>query len=250
MGVISLKSSMVRIVQQTFIYLLRSYYNISYIFSDDNNPCFILVSGVYMISDGVNRDFGFEGLQALGRSPCSRVMKILNAHGCFQLNSIALKSISKMCNLEVLILSGCTNLHTDTMIGIAQSCVKIKVLSFASCSDCITNTMLEKIGPHLSSLEYFNLTDCKKIGRVALRGLSHCRKLSHLDLSGCTGLTNDAILALCEGTFEPGIRVLRLERCVKISNHSLNWICQGLQDKNGGSAGEITLLILAVKNTK
>ena len=82
------------------------------------------------------------------------------------------------------------------MIGIAQSYVKIKVLLFTSCSDYITNTMLEKMGPNLSSLEYFNLTDCKKIGIVALQGLSHCRRLSHLDLSGFTGLMNDAILAI------------------------------------------------------
>ena len=50
-------------------------------------------SGLFLLTDGMKREFGFEGLQAL--SGCCPEMKDLHLNGCFQVSTLALKSIAK-----------------------------------------------------------------------------------------------------------------------------------------------------------
>lgn len=70
---------------------------------------------MYLISDGVKRDFGAEGLAALSQG-CSK-LKHLHLSGCFRVSKLALKAIGKgLAELEKISLAYCTSL-TDVGLG-------------------------------------------------------------------------------------------------------------------------------------
>jgi len=207
-------------------------------------------SGLYMLSDGSKRNFSFEGIQSIGKSKCCQTMKKINFHGCFQVGKLALQSLIEMENLEVLVLSSCKALSLEGMSCVTKTCSNISSLSLASCGECVTNTMLEDIAQNLNNLKILNLMGCGKVGRRGLKSLSMCIFLNYLNLSGCKAVTNDAILSLCDNKFSPGLRSLNLVGCHKINNTALGWITEGLRDKDGVVAEDITLVNLSFKGTK
>ena len=203
-----------------------------------------------MLSDGSKRNFSLEGIQSIGKSMCSQTMTKINFHGCFQVSKLALNSLMEMRNLENLVLSSCTDLSLEGMSRMTEICSNISYLSLASCGDCVTNTMLEYISKNLQSLKTLNLMGCEKVGRRGLKALSKCIFLSYLNLSRCTAVTSDAILGLCSGQFEIGLSNLHLDGCHKVDNTALGWITDGLKDKYGVGAGDVTLINLSLKGTK
>ena len=204
-------------------------------------------SGLSMLSDGVDRSFGLEGLQALGASDSSITMKHLKLHGCSLLSTLSMKAISNCSNLETLDLSGCTRLTINGAKCIGESCRKISVLSLASCGDCISNAVVEAIVSNLDLLTSANLQFCPKVGERSLKAISACTGLQTLDLTGCSGVTDQAILHLSEGNFVPGLRHLFLAQCSKVGDTSLSWITEGLKQTLDGT---ISLETLSLKGTK
>ena len=113
-------------------------------------------SGLTMLSDGVDRSFGLEGLQALGKSNCSTTMKHLNLHGCSLLGTLSLKAIANFSNLETLNLSGCNKLTLGGARCVGKRCRRISFLSLASCGDCISDALVEGLVMHLELLSTAN----------------------------------------------------------------------------------------------
>ena len=204
-------------------------------------------SGLYLVSDGINRGFGFEGLQALARSQCARSMKKFNMHGCFRICLIALKSIASFTELRCLTLSGCTKLVPEGLSVIARSCQHIHQLSLAACGDCITDECVEDLGNHMPCLGLVDLRDCAKVSRKGFTALSKCSQLRQLNVSGCKGVTDDAILILCSESFNPGLDLLNISQCSQVTNTALTYIVDGLQ---GVSGLDVTLTTLSLKGTK
>ena len=204
-----------------------------------------------MISDGVQRDFAHEGIQSLGSSKCVKCMRKINLHGCFQISNWALRALMTMTNLEHLVLFGCTKLTLIGLSMIAKSCLNISFLSLASCGDCINNSIIEEITNHLHALKTLILSDCCKIGRKALSGISRCKHLRHLNLSGCKGVTNEAILALCDGKYKSGIRELFIERCHRLDDNALMWIVDSLHTSDSERDKRyVSLTTLSMKGTE
>ena len=201
-----------------------------------------------MLSDGVDRSFGLEGLQALGASDSSATMKHLKLHGCSLLSTLSMKAISNFSNLETLDLSGCTRLTINGAKCIGKSCRKISVLSLASCGDCISNAVVEAIVSNLDLLTSANLQFCPKVGERSMKALSKCTGLQTLDLTGCSGVTDQAILHLSEGNFYPGLRHLLLAQCSKVGDTSLSWVTEGLEKQT--LDGTISLETLSLKRTQ
>lgn len=201
-----------------------------------------------LLTDGVQRDFGHEGLQSLANEESSVNMKRLNLHGCFRVCRVALGALSSLQSLESLALSGCKSLSFEGFSAIAKSCRKISQLSFAGCGECITDSMVQIIGS-LEQLKILDLSDCDKVGRRGCKGLSRCSALSSLNLSGCRKVCNEAILSLGEGYFFPGLRELFLNRCPKLNDTALTWIADSFKDRHT-SSGIVTLTTLALKGTK
>jgi len=204
-------------------------------------------SGLCMLSDGVDRSFGLEGTQALGASDCSATIKHLNLHGCALISTLSMKAIANFSNLETLDLSGCNKLTLAGSKHIGKSCTKIRVLSLAICGDCISNTVVEALVSNLNLLSTVNLQFCSKVGERSMKALSTCSELQRLDLTGCSGLTDQAILHLSEGNYSPGLRHLFLAQCSKIGDTSLSWITDGLKQTLDGC---VSLETLSLKGTK
>ena len=200
-----------------------------------------------MLSDGVDRSFGLEGLQALGRSKCAVFMKRLVLHGCNLISTLSLRAISRLVNLEVLDLSGCTKLTIDGISCVGKSCRNLRQISLASCGDCIGDTFVEQLIVHSMYLTSVNLSYCQRVGKRSLKALSRCKKLHFLDLTGCTGVSDQSILNLCDGEFVPGLRHLILAGCKRVEDTTLSWITDGLMH---GSDGSVSLETLSLKGTR
>lgn len=205
-----------------------------------------LASGLALLTDGVDRNFGFEGIQSLGHEACRSSLRKLNLHGCFRVSKVALKSIASMVNLKSLTLSNCKSLCVDSLICIFRKCIHLAYLSFAGCGECISDSVLIAVGENLSQLKFLDASDCPKLTRSALKGLSLCKHLEHLNISGCKRICDEAILGLGEGHFEPGIVELHLNRCPKLSNIAVTWITDSFLDANG----VVSIRTLALKGTK
>jgi F-box/leucine-rich repeat protein 14 len=136
------------------------------------------------------------------------------------------------------------------MAAIARGCGLLQQICLKSCGRCITDEMIKALRPLFLTLTHLDLTGCDNIGILALRELSHFHRLSHLNLSGCTGVDDNGIFALCEGDFHPGIRNLYLDRCFHVTNLSLSWITDSLKDRTLRGSTEVTLETLSFKDTK
>lgn len=194
----------------------------------------------------MDRNFGFEGIQSLGHEACRSSLRKLNLHGCFRVSKVALKSIASMVNLKSLTLSNCKSLCSDSLICIFRKCIHLVYLSFAGCGECISDSVLIAIGENLSQLKFLDASDCPKLTRSALKGLSLCKHIEHLNISGCKRICDEAILGLGEGHFEPGIVELHLNRCPKLSNIAVTWITDSFLD----ASGLVSIRTLALKGTK
>ena len=202
-----------------------------------------------LLTDGVRRDFGHEGLQSLANGDCSAHMKQLNLHGCFRVCRVALGALSSLKNMESLALSGCKSLSLEGINEIAKNCRKLSQISLAGCGECVTDAMIEILGASLERLKVLDLSDCIKVGKRSCKSISRCSALSSLNLSGCRKVCNEAILSLGEGTFRPGLRELFLNRCPKLNDASITWISDSFKDRLT-SSGIVTLATLALKGTK
>ncbi|GMH88698.1 hypothetical protein TrVE_jg986 [Triparma verrucosa] len=203
-------------------------------------------TGIFLLSDGMKRDFGFEGLQALGRSPCAKTLKTLNLTGCFQVSTTALKSLSMLTAVENLCLSGCVNLTTQGMGYMADGLDKVRTLSLAFCGDCVSDAMMTRCLKKWTKITSAIFTECEKIGQGSLKALAGCTNLRRLDLTGCHGVDDLALLPLSEATFWPGISALYLTGCVNVGDTGLAWIADGMKN----SVNETTLVTLSLKGTR
>lgn len=204
-------------------------------------------TGLVMLSDGVDRSHGLEGIQALGKSKCAIHMKRLVLHGCTLISKLSLRAISNLVNLEVLDLSGCSKLTLDGISGIGKACRRLVHISLANCGDCVTDATVESLVVNCKSMTSANLSYCPRVGERALKALSRCVMLHSLDLTGCSGVTDQAILSLCDGEFSPGLRHLLIAGCKKVGDTSLSWITDGLIQ---GSDGSVSLETLSLKGTR
>jgi len=203
-------------------------------------------TGMFLLSDGMKRDFGFEGLQALGRSPCALSLTSINLTGCFQVSTTALKSLSMLVNIETLCLSGCVNLTAKGMGYLAETMGSVRSLSLAFCGDCITDAMMGRCLKKWTRLSSIIMTECDNIGVGTMRGLSHCKNLRRVDLTGCKGLEDTDLIPFCEASYWPGISALYLTGCAKLGNTGLNWIADGLKN----AVDETTIVTLSLKGTR
>ena len=203
-------------------------------------------TGVFLLSDGMKRDFGFEGIQALGRAPCATTIKTLNLTGCFQISTVACKSLAMLVNVENLCMSGCVNLTTQGMGYLADSMANVKMLSFAYCGDCVTDSMMARCARRWPKLSSVVLTECEKVGIGACKALSKCRNLQRIDLTGCLSVDDMSLNELSEARYWPGVTALYLTGCRNVGDTGLTWVCEGMRS----TINTITLITLSIKGTK
>lgn len=203
-----------------------------------------IAAGLFRLSNGTQGNAYGEGLRALGKSKCAQRLKRVNLHGCFQISTLGLNSIANFVNIQHLTVSGCPNLTYRGLYILSQSCHHILSISFASCGDCINDLVVEVVAKGMEKLTHIDLSRCGKIGKKSLSYLSLCKSLKILNLAGCKGVNDRAILALSEASFYPGIQSLLLRSC-KITDVGLQWISEGFK----GYDTNLSLLTLSLEET-
>ena len=203
-------------------------------------------TGIFLLSDGMKRDFGFEGIQALGRSPCALTITTLNLTAVFQISTVACKSLAMLVNVENLCMSGCVNLTTQGMGYLADAMSKVKKLSFAYCGNCVTDAMMARCARKWTKLSSVVLTECEKVGQGTCKALSKCKSLQRIDLTGCVGVGDLALNELSEAHYWPGVTALYLTGCRNVGDTGLTWICEGMKN----TINQTTLITLSLKGTK
>lgn len=204
------------------------------------------VAGLYLLSDGVKRDFGFEGLQAIANSKCSQTIVELYLGGCFRVGTNALRSVAAMSNLKKLSLTGCTNLTIEGMKAIANGCKNIQHICLSYCGDCVTDSLVESLSNGLHRLECVKLSGCSRVGGKSLAALSRNESLRNLDFSGCILVDDDALMLLSEGDYRVGLNSIYLNGCKLVTNAGITWLADGPSN----ACGQSSITTLSLKSTK
>ena len=146
-------------------------------------------------------------------------------------------------NLESLNLSGCFNLSDHTFEGVfGKDVPSLTSLNLSNCKD-ISNSSLGTIAKRCKNLETIDLSGCTKITNEGLADLASLGKLKHLNLRSCRQISDPGIGHLCgapaqsEGSSvqilppaASSLESLSLQDCQKLSDESLRYISQGLQN--------------------
>ena len=187
------------------------------------------ISSMHLVTDGVDRGFGFEGLLALAQD----VQRLTSLHldGCFQVSNRSLNALAKGCKtLRELGLAGCPRLTAN---GIGNLCAAssgtLEKVNLGCCGDCVDDELVVALAKGAPMLKQLFLRDCERWGQVGARAIArHCRRLHRLDCTGCTSLDDEGVAQLAETHWKyPGLRHLLLAHCPKFGDIGLAWLVEG-----------------------
>uniref|UniRef100_UPI00358FA3C0 uncharacterized protein n=1 Tax=Myxine glutinosa TaxID=7769 RepID=UPI00358FA3C0 len=134
--------------------------------------------------------------------------------------------------LEQLLLNGAPGPSDAGLLAVAQRCPELRHLELAGCTR-ITNQGLLEVVTCCPNLEHLDVSDCPEISCVSITPEASChacllrgRHLSirHLDMSGCSGLSDDGLLAVALHC--PGLLHLYLRRCTNLSDAGLSSVAR------------------------
>ncbi|ETW10203.1 hypothetical protein, variant [Aphanomyces invadans] len=156
---------------------------------------------LYLVSDGVKREFGLEGLQAVALS-CPALTD-LDVSGCFQIVERSLQTIGAHCKaLKRINLRGCVKATPTGLSSILQGCRALQHINFTAIEQCtnacdrITDNGLRYLHKIADQLVVLNLSGCTHITDAGLSAFvssfrSTSSVLQQLILNGCPLVTED-----------------------------------------------------------
>eukprot|EP00968_Pinguiococcus_pyrenoidosus_P007801 scaffold529_cov308-Pinguiococcus_pyrenoidosus.AAC.93 len=185
--------------------------------------------GLFFLSDGMKRDFGLEGLQAL----CGNVrgLQDLCLAGCFQVSTKALNAIAGSgAQLRRLSVAECPKVSESGMHSVLKCCSNLESLSLKHCGDAVKDAFFQPLLKHpLPRLHTLELSGNGQLTKGVIPFLvSGCVALETLNLCGCSGLDDESLLFLAESSFRPGLRHLSLEKCQRVTDAGLTWLSDGI----------------------
>ena len=140
------------------------------------------LTGVFLITDGKERDFGLEGLQALSSAVTG--LTRLRLAGCYNVGPIALASFGHHCGaLTSLDLALCLRVNADGLGPLAAGCTGLTSLSLRGC-DYVDDLALRQLAAYAKNLATLNLRNVELITDTGVASLVRgCRALRKLDLT-------------------------------------------------------------------
>ncbi|EQC33358.1 hypothetical protein SDRG_09334, partial [Saprolegnia diclina VS20] len=178
---------------------------------------------LYLISDGVMRNFGLEGLQAVAAT-CPQLSE-LDLAGCFQVVERALKSLGAGCRELVKVsLKGCYNTTPCGISHLLHGCPKLETLDLSNVA-LTSNLVLHDIATSSSHLKELTLASCDRITDLGIRHLARLSdQLVVLNLSGCSHVTDVGLLAFIQSFRNPtpALSHLILNGCSLVTDEFVN----------------------------
>ena len=187
------------------------------------------VGQMHLLTDGMDRGFGFEGILALAQD--AKCLRVLRLDGCFQVSKRSLAALAKGCSyLEELGLAGCPRLHAQEFGDLCHaSSDTLEKVSLACCGDCVSDDLVVALARGAPKLKQLNLRDCGRFGKRGCKALAqNCLRLTRLDLTGCAGLTDEAVNEFSVVRWRPpGLQHLLLAHCRGVGDIGLAWLVEG-----------------------
>lgn len=121
----------------------------------------------------------------------------LNLRSCIKISYEACSRLGECRNLQELNLAGCTTVMDSGIRDIVHGCQSLLFLNLAMCR--ITDLSLLYLATYGHSLEYLSLAYCDDLtdaGALSLASGTGCRRLLHLDLSGCRNFSSEGFVHL------------------------------------------------------
>ncbi|CAM9368451.1 unnamed protein product, partial [Hapterophycus canaliculatus] len=164
------------------------------------------MSGFVNLSDGMQRDFAFTGIQALARGCTGLQTLVLDR--CFQVSKTALRAVGGgLHSLRRLSLAQCPALTLEGMASVAKGCPSLTDLNLPNCGSAVTDAAVTAFA-----------RGCRGLRRICLRGVvgvppplgapgilavcSHCRELEVLDLGEVSSLEDSAMVGFNDHEME------------------------------------------------
>ncbi|KAH8082894.1 hypothetical protein JL720_8402 [Aureococcus anophagefferens] len=192
------------------------------------------ISSMHLVTDGVDRGFGFEGLLALAQDVTR--LKCLHLDGCFQVSNRALNALAKGCSTLVeLGLAGCPRLTANGVGALCHASREtLEKVNLGCCGDCVDDDLVSALARGSPNLKQLFLRDCERWGQVGARAIArHCKRLHRLDCTGCSSLDDEGVAAFAECYWKfPGLRHLLLAHCPKFGDIGLAWLVEGPGSKS------------------
>ncbi|CAH0368576.1 unnamed protein product [Pelagomonas calceolata] len=187
------------------------------------------IGQMHLLTDGVDRGFGFEGILALARD--ARALRVLRLDGCFQVSKRSLAALAKgLTTLQEIGLAGCPRLHAKEFGDLCKASKdSLEKISLACCGDCVSDDLVVNMARGAPRLKQLSLRDCERFGQRGCKALAtNCLRLTRLDLTGCAGLTDEAVNEFSTVRWKPpGLRHLLLAHCRGVGDIGLAWLVEG-----------------------
>ncbi|XP_032807066.2 uncharacterized protein LOC116940872 [Petromyzon marinus] len=171
-----------------------------------------------------------------GEQDVERALDALTARLCRDTPYVCL-------TLESLVLSGSPGLGDAGLLTVARRCPELRRLEASGCPR-ITNHGILEVVTRCPNLEHLDVSDCPEITCVSLTPEPSCQAcplhgrhllLRHLDMSGCSALTDEGLLAVARHC--PRLARLYVRRCAGVSDAGL----RALARHCGASLRELSL---------
>jgi F-box/leucine-rich repeat protein 14 len=181
-------------------------------------------------------DRGIEGLA----ERCRR-MDVLILQGCDKITDTSLRQIADaaICTssstpmsdtIHTLNLSYCTAITGAGILALLPVCACLEDLNLSGLASIVNDAFVLSFSKCCPTLQRLTLQKCLLLSDAALCTLADNLWLEHLDVTGCSKLTDAGVEVLSEAC--NGLRTIVLRRAKKLTNRSLLALmrnCKGIQ---------------------
>ncbi|KAG8375790.1 hypothetical protein BUALT_Bualt10G0137100 [Buddleja alternifolia] len=166
------------------------------------------------------------GLEAIGKG-CPD-LKVFALRKCPFVSDNGVVSFAKGAeSLESLQLEECHRITQCGVFGVLANCGgKLKALAFANCLGMRDIGFGFPLTSICNSLRSLTISNCPGLGDAGLCMLGQmCPKLTHVDLSGLKGITDNGVLPIVQ-SLEAGLTKVNLSGCVNLTDNAVTSIAK------------------------
>jgi hypothetical protein len=150
----------------------------------------------------------------------------LDLSGCFRLNRVLGKAVSKLSQLRVLNLKGCNQILPQSLIHLfnANHLSLLEDLNLTDCVKGVTNDVLITLTNNCLKLKILNLVRCHEITGKGVKAIANMKLLEKLDLTGCKLLNDSRMVYIVSSDKLTHLQYLDCKDIPKLGDSFLAWM--------------------------